>query len=546
MKKSQFATKTLSLLLASACMLTSCSKGKERSKETSTSSQAESTSDSSTEQTSETTTQPDSPTDSIIVDPNDPYYDRTLVPIDDEIAAELKKLPGVVDVARYELHSNDDEYVIFFEMPIDHNDPSQGTFIQRANLKYRGKDRPTVFCCTGYDLSFLFYDEDPYFDMSETIFSEMYECNFLEVEYRFYGTSTPQGFSYDNPEYWQYLTNENASEDFHTIIESVKNFLPEKWVFEGCSKGGCLTVYQAGSHPEDADLFLAEAAMVKCSQNYPGLYEYCYTTAGNERFGEDTAQEYRDMILKFQVECIRYQDEIVPLLEDFIQLQGSVIDSDLTSDILFECMVLDQIYFWQYCDEYELDDLEYIIQYIDNADTEPEIKDLPYRLLDTLIAGYGPWQYQIEDSLNYRLNEPDMLYLYNFQNYREDGNYLYDFSYLRDALEKDGNGLTLTITEKMEPEIHSLRVYKGQREALSYSPDTLNMRMSAIENTEKPLILINGLTDVHAVAEVTESDNPNVYIFNIPDATHIECEPNNLSDTQFEEFEKIVKAALGI
>ncbi len=164
------------------------------------------------------------------------------------------------------------------------------------------------------------------------------------------------------------------------------------------------------------------------------------------------------------------------------------------------------------------------------------------KLYEALFMGYGPWQYQIEqDDI---LREPDVVYQYNFQNYREDGNYLYDFSYLRKALAEDGSGLTLNITEEMEPDIHQMRLAGEQRNAFTYSPESLELRLNAIETTQKPLILINGLTDLHSIAEITESDNPNVYIFNIPGAAHHETEPNQLSDSQFKEFDKIIQSVL--
>ena len=541
-------TKTLALFLASACLLTSCSKGKSDSEETTSSateSITETTTGSTTETTTETTTEPESSSEPTSQnEPSDEVnLDRSMVPVEDELASEIKALPGVVEVSRFKYHSDDDEYVIFFEMPVDHKDPSKGIFRQRVNLKYRGKDAPNLFTCTGYDLVFPFFDEYPYNETNETILSEKYECNFIEAEYRFYGQSTPEGYHYTNPEHWPYLTNENASEDLHTIIESLKKLLSGKWLFEGNSKGGCLTVYQAGRHPEDADLFIAECAMVKCTQNYPGLYEYCYTKAGDERFGKEIAREYRDLITEFQVECIRYREKLMDKVKGYMVSTGSVIDPDLPMDILYDCLVLDQIHFWQYCDEEYIALVKAALAYKD-VDKSDYLKMDIYmdKLFEALLMGYGPWQYQIEEQ-NY-LHEPDTIYQYNFQNYREDGSYLYDFSYLREALKKDGSGLTLTVTEDMEPSIHDMRIAKEQRQVTSYFPDTVEARLKAIETTQKPLILINGLTDIHSIAEVTESDNPNVYIFNIPGSAHHECEPDSLSDSQFQEFDKIVKGVL--
>ena len=111
-------------------------------------------------------------------------------------------------------------------------------------------------------------------------------------------------------DYWEYLTCAQASEDFHTMIGSLKNIFSGKWCFEGASKGGEFTTYYLSSHPEDIDLFIAECAMLKLGANSPGSLDYVYTTAGDDRYGKEQAKEYRDLLLRFQVEMIKHRDDL--------------------------------------------------------------------------------------------------------------------------------------------------------------------------------------------------------------------------------------------
>ena len=142
----------------------------------------------------------------------------------DELAEEFRKLPDVVNVQKSS-HYDDSQYVLFFEMPVDHNDPSKGTFQQRVYVKYKGKDAPNMFTIGGYNLYYGMYDGD-FYDEAEPLFSEKYGCNLIEPEYRFDGNSRPDGFSNEKADYWEYLTCEQASEDFHEIIESLRRCFP--------------------------------------------------------------------------------------------------------------------------------------------------------------------------------------------------------------------------------------------------------------------------------------------------------------------------------
>lgn len=469
------------------------------------------------------------------------------VPAAGDLAEELSRLPGVTKVCRRTTFS-EGQYLLYYEMPIDHSDPSKGTFTQRLYLNFKGKDAPNVFEVGGYNIYYGMYNGD-FFDESEPLFSQKYNCNFFEAEYRFDGLSKPEGFKNTEADYWEYLTCAQASEDFHTMIGSLKNIFSGKWCFEGASKGGEFTTYYLSSHPEDIDLFMAECAMLKLGKNSPGSLDYVYKTAGDDRYGKEQAKKYRDLLLRFQVEMIKHRDD----LQDAYWQRATVYYDQLfapsmTKEILFDCTVLDTRYVFQYdsTDHPAGNLFDRMQEVLDNTD-DPSRKQRFINLsLDLLEDMYGPWQYSYSVGEN-TISESDSLnqYAYFFQCYHEDGYFDYDFSYLRKALEKDGSGASLYITEEMEPDVYSYRILECHR-SIPYSPDVVNARIAAVENTKKPLILLNGLSDIYQVAEIKECDNPNVHIFNLPESFHDELSLDYLSEEQFKEFDAVVREALEI
>ena len=284
-------------MLSAVIFLSSCGRNdtatSETKSDTSSPTTSETTVETSPSETSSVTTEGSDPSLITVTeapDGTDFSVSGDMKDAHDELAEEFRKLPGVVNVQKRS-HYDDSQYVLFFEMPVDHKDPAKGTFLQRVYVKYRGKDAPNMCTIGGYNLYYGMYDGD-FYDEAEPLFSEKYGCNLIEPEYRFDGNSRPNGFSSDKADYWEYLTCEQASEDFHEIIESLKTFFSGKWCIEGMSKGGEFTAYQLGRHPEDADLFIAECAMLKIGQNSPGLCDYIYTTAGDDRYGKEKAKRY--------------------------------------------------------------------------------------------------------------------------------------------------------------------------------------------------------------------------------------------------------------
>ena len=467
-----------------------------------------------------------------------------IVPAEDDLAQELLSLPGVVKVGRKNIGNlkyDENQYLVYYEMPIDHNDPSKGTFTQRMYLNYKGNDAPNVFYIGGYNLYYGINDE------RETELAAKYNCNFFEPEYRFDGGSMPDGFSPTETDYWEYLNCAQASEDFHSMIEGLKTIFNGKWCIEGISKGGEFTVYQAGKHPEDADLYVAEAAMLKCNNGYPGLYEYMYTKAGDDTYGKDQAKEYRDMVLAFQVELIKNRDVLEERYwKEATEKYGMTFSSTFTKELLFDCTVLDLNYIWQFALEEEFESIKMTMEMKpkDGETDKTKQENFYSKAISTMTDLYGPWQYAVKE--RWLAPEEGQIYNYLFQCATEDGYYAYDFSYLRKALEKDGSGASLFVTEDMEKDLYLLRLDEKHQQTFPYNDEACRIRCRAVEETQKPLILVNPTTDVHYVAEIKESSNPNVHIFPVIGGGHGDAEISYLTEKQFQEYDQVVKQALGL
>ena len=227
---------------------------------------------------------------------------------------ELLRLEGVVsvDVVTQTPNASGDvpfkeKYIARFEQPIDWSNSDGGKFLQRVEIGYQGMDNVNVAYVGGYNLRDKDFPKD---DSVELV--EMYNANFISFEYRYYGLSMPEGLSDDVPAMWEHLTNENATNDFHNVMEQLQGILSGTWAFTGVSKGGQTANIFAYFYPNDADVFVTYVAPLCYGTEDHRLPEAIYTSIGNERYGESKAKQYRDIAMKYIVEMIRERKYIQP------------------------------------------------------------------------------------------------------------------------------------------------------------------------------------------------------------------------------------------
>jgi hypothetical protein len=167
-----------------------------------------------------------------------------------DIREKLESVPAIVSITESQVRpeyyvAGRRFFVLELEQPVDHLDPSAGTFRQTASLYYVSADAPMVLAATGYDISRGNVRSEP---------SALLDANQLLVEHRYFSTSTP------DPVRWEHLTVEQAANDFHAIVAALKPFFPGPWVNTGASKGGMTSIYHRMLFPNDVDATIAYVA----------------------------------------------------------------------------------------------------------------------------------------------------------------------------------------------------------------------------------------------------------------------------------------------
>ncbi|HEY0479992.1 MAG TPA: S28 family serine protease [Kofleriaceae bacterium] len=186
-----------------------------------------------------------------------------------ELLARLRALDGVkVDEASTE-QSGLSYYILHFTQPIDHEDPSLGTFQQQVSLLHRSERAPTpmIVHTTGY--------EDSYHDTPVEL-TNLLSANQVSIEHRYFGTSRPV------PTDWSKLTIKQMADDEHAIITALKTIYDGAFLTTGSSKGGMTAVFHRKYYPADVDGTVAYVAPISFGApdtRYPGFFD----TVGTEQ-----------------------------------------------------------------------------------------------------------------------------------------------------------------------------------------------------------------------------------------------------------------------
>lgn len=160
----------------------------------------------------------------------------------DTLISRIEAIPGVSGVKRLESPNFNDKYVLYFQQPLDHKNPSAGSFTQRVYLMNVSFSRPTVIVTEGYGAA---YASNPRY---RDELSRLFETNIVFVEHRYFLESTPK------PLEWKYLTAENSAYDLHKIKKAFEQFYKGKWIATGVSKGGQTALIYRAFFPDDVDI----------------------------------------------------------------------------------------------------------------------------------------------------------------------------------------------------------------------------------------------------------------------------------------------------
>lgn len=444
----------------------------------------------------------------------------------------VKALDGVISVEEIEFQALSPEYtdqddynlLVVFEQPLDWNDPTKGTFQQRVQVCYNETGRNNKLTIGGYMLDDVNMTIGSYAD----VYAKKNEMNLVRIEYRFFGESVPEGTSPDDPTNWEYLTSYNAACDFHHVITELKKVLPGSWLMEGSSKGGVSTMVQSMYFPEDADIFIAVVAPVMTGPQTDGLIENLYETIGNERYGEEQAAEYRQLVLDFQVEAIKLRDQLQDRIYENCNPIGSYDPEYATPEIAYDYTVLTfGVTMWQYEQSFHL-----ISTVLDSKDEDGYI-DRFYDLLS------DPRGMNVTDK-----TDSNILTAFWIQCLSEIGYFKADFSYLRQALEEDGSGAKLFVTEDMEDMFYYKAVLEPQMiEAFTFDTSLSEDLINWSNTTSSNVILLYGNADVWyplRLPDVPDRDNFHTFVAN---ASHA-CSIYNLEIADMKEVMQLIDEAM--
>jgi len=167
----------------------------------------------------------------------------------DQLLALLRALPGVTaDVAPTQ-QADFQYYVLHFTQPVDHDDPSQGTFQQEVSLLHRSDLAPVpmIVQTSGY----ADYNLDRPVELTKLL-----AANQVSIEHRYFGQSRPV------PTDWTKLTIAQMAADEHAIIAALHTIYAGAFLTTGGSKGGMTAVYHRRFYPDDVDGTVAYVAPI--------------------------------------------------------------------------------------------------------------------------------------------------------------------------------------------------------------------------------------------------------------------------------------------
>lgn len=239
----------------------------------------------------------------------------------------FEKLPSVKQVERIDSDKFLEKYLIWFEQPIDHKDPSVGTFLQRVFVCCTSIDSSTVFVTEGYGAA---YAEKPSY---RDEISALFNLNNVVAEHRYFLKSKPENVE------WEYLTAENAANDYHRIITELKTIFDKKWIATGISKGGQNSAIFTAFFPKDID-FTVPYVGPFCRKLEDGRHEPFIADFAGSRADRRAVQD-------FQIEFLKRRHTILPMLDSLIKEKG--YEYRIPLDEIYDMTALEFSFaFWQW------------------------------------------------------------------------------------------------------------------------------------------------------------------------------------------------------
>jgi len=430
---------------------------------------------------------------------------------DREFGDKLRSIEGVSSVERiWQFRPTfQEKYLVTFTQPLDWEDQSKGTFEQRVEIGYQGEDNVNVYYVSGYCLNDTITGSKAIFrsdDRKEL--ARMYNGNSIQMEYRFFGESKPEGFTNDGTEYWEYLTVENAARDFYSVMEKLSTVLDGSTVFTGASKGGYTTNTMAYYYPDYCDAYVSYVAPLCDGTEDPRLMRNLYESIGDEGYPAAEAADMRQTMLDYEVYCIKNREVLQEKYYQNAMKEGCHYRDTITKELLWDMAVMEfSGQYWQYGGGFEK--LEEVLAMPETTEKEQEKKQ--EKAYELLLGEIGPENWDTE-----YFTMP-----YYWQALQEMGSYKCDFSGLREAVIEETGKDMLVVTEDMEEGILARTMFTPEQQKLLHYDGSLRKELNEwAETTDANVIMIYGGCDIWYAVRMDETDNESIHIFTDDDGSH--------------------------
>ncbi|ELS53401.1 putative tripeptidyl aminopeptidase, secreted [Streptomyces viridochromogenes Tue57] len=217
-------------------------------------------------------------------------------------------------------------FVLAHTQPVDHRNPSAGTFQQRLTVLHKDVSRPTVFYTSGYGLSTTPSRREP---------TQIVDGNQISMEYRFFTPSRPVPADWTKLDIWQ------AATDQHRIFEALEPIYDKKWISTGVSKGGMTATYYERFYPRDMDGVVAYVSPNDAVNDEDSAYDRFFAGVGTK--------ECRDRLNAVQREALVRREPLQKRYAAYAAENGYTFHTVGSLDKAYEAVVLDYVWgFWQY------------------------------------------------------------------------------------------------------------------------------------------------------------------------------------------------------
>ena len=207
---------------------------------------------------------------------------------------KLAAIKNVVSIEKREVISHFDEnYEIWFEQPIDHDNLSKGTFRQRVFLGYENPSEPVFVELRGYNIGSEKAGE----------LANHYEANQLTIEHRYFTNSRPKEID------WNTLTIENAAKDQAIIIDAIRSSLypNTKFISTGISKGCQTSMAHLSYFPENVDACVCYVGPLNYQREDPRVYEFLANVSSSSD---------RKKVKDFQELCFENRASLLEIMKE--------------------------------------------------------------------------------------------------------------------------------------------------------------------------------------------------------------------------------------